>query len=146
VLVVLYTLGAYEPLARALAGAGIALIAVVVQSIQDPKIASVGDIVLVDGFFFGLIGGAAWLMGRYARRRRGIESTLHDRAASLERERAEQAAVLAAERSRIARELHDVVAHTVSVMGIQAAAAAEVLDRDPRAGAVAARVDPGDRA
>ena len=131
VVVVLYTLGAYEPLDRALAGAAIALVAVVIQSVQDPKIVGTANVVLVDGFFFGIIGGAAWLVGRYVRSRRGIETTLHDRTASLERERAEQAAVLAAERSRIARELHDVVAHTVSVMGIQAAAAAEVLDRDP---------------
>src|SRR4030081_1077885 len=32
--------------------------------------AGVGDIVLVDGFFFGVIGGTVWLVGRYVRRRR----------------------------------------------------------------------------
>jgi signal transduction histidine kinase len=131
VLLVLYTVAAHESLRPALIGAAVALAAVVVQSVQDPKLAGVGDIVLVDGFFFGLIGGAVWLAGRYVRRRRGVEATLETRASMLERDREQQAAVIAAERGRIARELHDVIAHTVSVMGIQAAAAAQVLDHDP---------------
>jgi signal transduction histidine kinase len=131
VLLVLYTLGAHERLLRALAGAGLVLAAVVVQSVQDPKVAGVGDVVLVDGFFFGLIGCSVWLVGRYARRRRGAETVLESRTRLLEREREQQAAVIAAERGRIARELHDVIAHTVSVMGIQAAAAAEVIDSEP---------------
>jgi signal transduction histidine kinase len=132
VLLVLYTVAAHESLRPALIGALVALAAVIVQSVQDPKLAGVGDIVLVDGFFFGLIGGAVWLMGRYVRRRRGLEATLETRASLLESDREQQAAVIAAERGRIARELHDVIAHTVSVMGIQAAAAAQVLDHDPQ--------------
>src|SRR3954454_21117709 len=128
VLVVLYAVAAYEPLRRALIGLGVAFAAVVVQSVQDPKLVGWGDLVVVDGFFFSLIGGAVWLVGRYVRRRRRLEGTLESRARLLEREREQQAAVIAAERGRIARELHDVIAHTVSVMGIQAAAAAEVID------------------
>lgn len=131
VLLVLYTVAAFETLSRALLGAAAALAAVVVQSVQDPKLAGVGDIELVDGFFFGMIGTAVWLAGRYVRHRRGVEATLTDRADQLERDRADQAEMVAAERSRIARELHDVIAHTVSVMGIQAAAAAQVLETDP---------------
>src|ERR1700716_2716129 len=84
VLLVLYTVAAYESLRPALIGALVALAAVIVQSAQDPKLAGVGDIVLVDGFFFGLIGGAVWLMGRYVRRRRGLEATLETRASLLE--------------------------------------------------------------
>jgi signal transduction histidine kinase len=132
VLVVLYTVAAYESLWRALIGAGVAFAAVVVQSVQDPKLVGFGDVVLVDGFFFGLIGGAVWLAGRYVRRRRRLEGTLETRTRLLERDREQHAVVIAAERGRIARELHDVIAHTVSVMGIQAAAAAQVLDHDPQ--------------
>jgi signal transduction histidine kinase len=132
VLLVLYSVAAHEPLGTALMGAGVSLAAVVVQSVQDPKLAGVGDVVLIDGFFFGLIGIGVWLVGRYARRRRGVEALLEHGASSLERERERQAALIAAERGRIARELHDVIAHAVSVMGIQAAAAGEVLDHDPQ--------------
>jgi signal transduction histidine kinase len=137
VLLVLYSVAVHAPLPGALIGAGAALMAVVVQSVQDPKLAGVGDIVLVDAFFFGLIGTAVWLVGRYARRRRSTEARLEDRSRSLERERERQAHVIAAERGRIARELHDVIAHTVSVMGIQAAAAGEVLEHDPQRARVA---------
>src|SRR2546421_309640 len=49
-LLVLYSVAAHAPLRSALVGAGVALVAVVVQSVQDPKLAGVGDIVLVDAF------------------------------------------------------------------------------------------------
>ena len=81
---------------------------------------------------------AAWLLGDAARERREREELLAQRNRELEAERAENArrAVLD-ERVRIARELHDVVAHSVSVMGIQAGAARSVLGRDPDAAATA---------
>jgi signal transduction histidine kinase len=57
---------------------------------------------------------------------------LEDRAERLERERDAQAQIAAAaERARIARELHDVVAHNVSVMVVQADGATYALDQDP---------------
>ena len=71
-----------------------------------------------------LAHAAAWLLGDYLRTRRAYVAQLEDRAARLERDR-DQDRQLAAdqERSRIARELHDVVAHDVSVIAIQAGAA-----------------------
>ena len=66
------------------------------------------------------------------RYRRAYYLALEDRAARLERERDAQARIAAAaERARIARELHDVVAHNVSVMVVQADGACYALDADP---------------
>ncbi len=76
-----------------------------------------------------LVFAVAWLVGRDFRRRRGELSLLRDRATRLEREREERArTAVAEERGRIARELHDVVAHSVSVMVVQAQAGPRLLD------------------
>ncbi|GAA2745139.1 sensor histidine kinase [Kitasatospora cinereorecta] len=73
-----------------------------------------------------------WAWGRLTRVRRAYLVELEDRASRLERERDARAKVaVAAERARIARELHDVVAHNVSVMIVQADGAAYVLDNSP---------------
>jgi len=75
---------------------------------------------------------AAWTLGEGVRQRRVHAAELEDRAARLEREREEKARqAVIQERLRIARELHDVVAHSLSVIGIQAGAARLVLDADP---------------
>ncbi|MEV6309456.1 sensor histidine kinase [Streptomyces sp. NPDC051840] len=74
----------------------------------------------------------AWVLGDSIRTRRAYFSQLEERAARLEREREAQSKVaVAAERARIARELHDVVAHNVSVMVVQADGAAYVMDSSP---------------
>jgi signal transduction histidine kinase len=87
-------------------------------------------------------GGIAWaavvlvgtpgFLGRVLRSRNDLNRRLDEQARELERNRAarEQAAVLA-ERTRIARELQDVVAHDVSVMLVQAAAARRTVPVDP---------------
>jgi signal transduction histidine kinase len=74
----------------------------------------------------------AWLVGRDLRRRRQRVADLEDRAAQLEREREEQAQLaVAEERGRIARELHDVIAHAVSVIVVQAQAGPHLV-HDPQ--------------
>ncbi|WP_406343224.1 sensor histidine kinase [Streptomyces sp. NBC_00648] len=74
----------------------------------------------------------AWVLGDSMRTRRAYFAQLEERAARLEKEREAQAKVaVAAERARIARELHDVVAHNVSVMVVQADGAAYVMDSAP---------------
>jgi signal transduction histidine kinase len=76
--------------------------------------------------------GTAWGAGRLMRRdaRRNIE--LIELAAQLTSEREARAReAVGAERARIARELHDAVAHTVSVMTIQAGGVRRRLDADP---------------
>ena len=85
---------------------------------------------LVNVAFFGgayFFGERAWAGAR-------SRAVLEERTADLERERELTAAqAVALDRVRIARELHDVVAHHVSAMGVQAGAARTVLDRDPAA-------------
>ncbi|MEU8758471.1 sensor histidine kinase [Streptomyces sp. NPDC048659] len=74
----------------------------------------------------------AWVLGDSLRTRRAYFAQLEERASRLEKEREAQAKVaVAAERARIARELHDVVAHNVSVMVVQADGAAYVMDSSP---------------
>ncbi|MFK5688437.1 sensor histidine kinase [Ornithinimicrobium sp. LYQ92] len=86
--------------------------------------------VVSNALFFGfaiVLGQVAWNGALRQSQVLAQSETIHAQTAQL----TDQAVV--AERLRIARELHDVVAHHVSVMGVQAAAARRVLDRDPEA-------------
>jgi signal transduction histidine kinase len=77
-------------------------------------------------------GGLAWLLGAVVRARRERAARIADRVERLEREQDLQARqAVADERLRIARELHDVVAHNLSVVVVQAQALHPVLDCDP---------------
>lgn len=79
-----------------------------------------------------LLLGIAWAAGDNARTRRAHLATLEARAADLRREQEQLTALaVAAERGRITRELHDVVAHGLSVMVIQAQGAQAALRRHP---------------
>ena len=79
-----------------------------------------------------LLFATAWLLGDSTRRRRVAATALAERNEQLERTRAaESAAAVAAERSRIAREMHDVVAHHLSMMVVQAEGGAVTAGRDP---------------
>ncbi|MBT1541820.1 sensor histidine kinase [Curtobacterium flaccumfaciens pv. flaccumfaciens] len=76
--------------------------------------------------------GAAWYASNRAWASAVARHQLAERTAELAAERERSAAqAVTIERVRIARELHDVVAHHVSLMGVQAGAARRVLDRDP---------------
>jgi len=134
-LVAMYSVAAYEARARRLAFlvvAGLGFVAgfVVFGVTGNPR----SFAITVPSLFFV----AAWLIGDYLRTRRAYVAQLEDRAARLERER-DQDRRLAAdeERTRIARELHDVVAHDVSVIAIQAGAARAVQASKPEAAAQA---------
>ena len=82
-------------------------------------------------FYVGVCGGV-WLMAYTMRNRRLYVATLEERAATLERELDHLARIAAAdERAAIARELHDVVAHSLSVMIVQADGGTYAFDRDP---------------
>ena len=73
---------------------------------------------------------AAWILGDNLRTKRAYYRELEERADRLEREREENVRrATTEEQERIARELHDVIAHSVSVMVVQAAAAGDVFEK-----------------
>ncbi len=136
VLVLLYTVAAYRPrrvsvtvLCVSLAGSGVVGLVFWMPSAG----LQLSSRLFVAGVMFGGSALTAWVLGDSMRYRRGYYAALEDRAARLETERDAQAKVAAAaERARIARELHDVIAHHVSVMVVQADGAAYALRSDPR--------------
>jgi signal transduction histidine kinase len=80
-----------------------------------------------------LLVGTAWLAGRAVRERDLVAERLAERAEELEREREEFAALsVRYERARIASELHDIVAHAISVMVVQAGAGQRIAAVDPQ--------------
>jgi signal transduction histidine kinase len=86
---------------------------------------------LAEGVAMFLLFLVAWVLGDRMRARRAYTAALEERARQLERERERDAeAATVAERTRIARELHDVVAHGVSVIVLHARAAKEVMGTD----------------
>ncbi|WP_198653859.1 sensor histidine kinase [Actinocorallia populi] len=86
-----------------------------------------------DEFMFTLLlPMTAFLLGTLARTARERSNALAERSAQLEREReAEAARAAAEERTRIARDMHDVLAHAVSIMVVQAEAGPVVVRSDP---------------
>src|SRR5438105_11778977 len=76
---------------------------------------------------------AAWLLGDSIGSRRAYVREIEEKAERLERERETEARrAVAEEQARIARELHDVVAHALSVIVVQAGAADDVFDDEPK--------------
>jgi len=128
--VAVYSVGSETRDTEALAGAlGVgALVAGAVLRDPDAR-ESLGDLLLPV-----FILGGAWLAGLAIRFRRDQARAAEDRAAELDRAReAEARTAVADERARIARELHDVVAHAIGVIVVQARGGRRTLDTDPEA-------------
>jgi signal transduction histidine kinase len=118
--VAVYSVAAHTSRRRAAVPTAAAFAAMVFAAIFSDDLASL--------VFFA----AAWVLGDNLRTRRAYLDELEQKAARLEREReANIRRAAAEEQARIARELHDVIAHNVSVMTVQAAAARDVFDTDP---------------
>jgi len=132
-----YSAGAYLEGRIAYAGLAIMVGGILTVTVLSPSQIA-GDYIFPTCF-----GAIAWLAGRGVRTRTRLTEELHE-AAVREQEAHELQALRAAsdERRRIAREMHDVVAHSVSVMVVQAGGARRILDRDPaRAVAAAAQIE-----
>jgi signal transduction histidine kinase len=131
VVVAVFSVGAYAEPRRSVVGCALVLgwfwAGALIDNAGRPGQRGPSDFVFVTVVF-----GGAWLLGR-ALRGRGLQAAqLQQRAAQLEADQQAQArAAVAAERARIARELHDVIAHSVSVMVIQAGAAEQLLEDTP---------------
>lgn len=124
---VLYSVAAHAELRRALIGGTIVIVPIAAVGIGDLVTGS--DVSDVLGGWIVL--AVAWSFGRWMRLRRRQATALEDRAVVLERERDERARLaVAEERARIARELHDIVAHAITVMVVQAQAGQRVLEGD----------------
>jgi len=102
----------------------------VIAGALSPYLAYMMLQLLLNALYFG----GAYYFGERSWNAAAQRAALEQRTAELEREREVNAAqAVALDRVRIARELHDVVAHHVSVMGVQAGAARLTLERDPAA-------------
>jgi signal transduction histidine kinase len=123
--IALYALMTAASTWQAASGAAVMLVAVGVETVlQDKGFAN---------FAFALVFlVGSTIVGRTVHSRTRHAAQLADRAESLERQQALTAQLaVQEERTRIARELHDVIAHTVSVMVVQAGAAEQIVARDP---------------
>ena len=130
VLLALYAVGAHADRRSAVVGA--AATAASVLSGDVPKLLAGEPVDEVVPAWFVLAG--IWGLGRWIRSRRRETADLAARAARAEQDRAAHAAqAVADERARIARELHDLVAHSMGVIVIQSQAAQRAVDADPDA-------------
>lgn len=110
-LVALYSVGASRPRPVALGAAAVLEVGVLVTAVRLP-----GDWVQPAVFLTGMLVAALGL-GLYVAAHRAYVTGLHERTLALERDRDQQAELAAAaERARIARDMHDVVAHHLTVM------------------------------
>jgi signal transduction histidine kinase len=135
-LIALYTVAAHQARRRALVAAGVLEVGVVLASV---RFAPAGDVFGSLIFLSGLVV-AAFFIGTTLRTRRAYLASVLDRSLRLERERDQQARLAAtAERTRIAREMHDIVAHSLSVMVALADGATVANQRAPEQADLAMR-------
>ncbi|MEV5569621.1 sensor histidine kinase [Spirillospora sp. NPDC052269] len=130
VLMGLYAVTAYCSFRWGLVAMGVTAVGAVLESYQQAS----GELRVMRGslFPFAVVILAVWVLGLHMRTRRAYLRELEERAERLEHERDTEIQMARnAERARIAREMHDVVAHNVSVIVVQADGAAYAIDTDP---------------
>jgi signal transduction histidine kinase len=124
-LVVMYSVASYSALRPALVGGAMILISAFIYPV-------VGDVVFADEVVNAFLLVGPWAFGRSIRYRqaRAVEAEAEATRLAVERDRDVEKAITA-ERGRIARDMHDVVAHGVSMMVLQTGAARHVVRSDP---------------
>jgi signal transduction histidine kinase len=128
VLVYAYSVAARCPRPVSLAGLAATEATLVLVFLARPR--ALGDASSLLGDCLAV--AAAWWLGDGTRRRQAAVVAARERAAELERAREELAKrAVVEERLRIARELHDVVAHGMSIIAVQSGVGAHVLDSQP---------------
>ena len=127
VLLLTYTVGAWCRFREAVAGiVAVAAVIVLLWAVDSPKFDAIDVLGIITQFV------AVWAIGVGLRsRRQATESRIREAEERAEAERQSAARSLAEERLRIAQELHDVVAHSMSVIAVQAGAGSHVLDERP---------------
>jgi signal transduction histidine kinase len=127
VLLAVYALGAHA--SAGAAGLGMGAVAGGILAYDIPRLRDGAPIDQVIPAWFIVAG--TWGLGRWMQHRRRELDTLTERTEAAEHDRQVAArAAVAHERARIARELHDLVAHSLAVIVLQAQAADRVLDTD----------------
>ena len=125
-IVALYTVAAHSGRRAATWAVAATVAAIGVMVLNGPRWEVIAGVALL------AVYAAAWALGDNVRTRRAYLHGLEEKADRLERERiANVRRATAEEQARIARELHDVIAHSVSVMVVQAAAAGDIFDTNP---------------
>ena len=128
VLIYVYTVAARCPRRASLAGLAATEALLALVWLARPRSIGDGGTLLLDC----LIMAAGWWLGDGTRRRQEAVDTARQRAAELEEAREELARrAVTEERLRIARELHDVVAHSMSIIAVQSGVGVHVLDTRP---------------
>ena len=136
IVIAVYSVARHASARRGLLGAFAAASTLLYLDLRVPELQEPSEVV-----FHWMVVTLAWAIGRMVREREVRAAESERRAIGAERSSRELALqAVADERARIARELHDVVAHAVSVMVVQAGAAEQVVDEPARVRAALAAI------
>ncbi|PSL02437.1 signal transduction histidine kinase [Haloactinopolyspora alba] len=127
-----YSISGYGPRWASRAGLGVGLLGAVLATARYVAPYGDQDTLAISVTFFAAMVVGAWALGDVRRVRQAHVAELVARAEMAERERDQQARIAAVEeRARIARDMHDVVAHNLSVIVVQADGGRYVAEHDP---------------
>jgi signal transduction histidine kinase len=132
ILLALYSIAAYGPRWASRLGLAVGVLGAVLASQRYVLVGGSGAF-MTGLMLYAAAAAGAWALGDVRGVRQAYVTGLAERARQAERERDQEAQIAAAEeRARIAREMHDVVAHNLSVIVVQADGGRYAAERDPQ--------------